>query len=266
MTKTRRFVEVPSRPSSILSSISSSYRFPSITYVLVCLYHVRPGCNTNNTNGSARGASSSYDRDRRRSAGTTLRHPAHQAQAERRAARWSTCVNLVRSYERTSISVPGNTVVDQDVARPKGKRSRGGLNFFKFAETVEEGAWDDEQAKRDLEVRQTHTARRSPLTICACLCRTAWPPSPASRARKASGAPRSRGDCPPRSPRPPRWARPPRRRPPRRRPPRNARARTRRRASTRSSSARCRRRTRRFGGACPRPRASLCFVVVDLAD
>ncbi|KZT67116.1 hypothetical protein DAEQUDRAFT_746297 [Daedalea quercina L-15889] len=42
-------------------------------------------------------------------------------------------------------------LVNQDVPRPKGKRSRAGLNFFKFAETVEQGAWEDEQAKRDLE-------------------------------------------------------------------------------------------------------------------
>ncbi|KAH9922612.1 uncharacterized protein B0H18DRAFT_1017058 [Fomitopsis serialis] len=52
-------------------------------------------------------------------------------------------------------------LVDQDVARPKGKRSRAGLNFFKFAETVEQGAWDDEQAKKDLETRLAALARES---------------------------------------------------------------------------------------------------------
>ena len=38
----------------------------------------------------------------------------------------------------------------------KRKKSRGhneDLNVFQFAETVEEGAWDDEKQKKDLEVR-----------------------------------------------------------------------------------------------------------------
>ncbi|OBZ71306.1 hypothetical protein A0H81_08576 [Grifola frondosa] len=38
-------------------------------------------------------------------------------------------------------------------SRPRRKKSRGGLNVFRFVETVEQGAWDDEQKKRDLEVR-----------------------------------------------------------------------------------------------------------------
>ncbi|KAH9829691.1 uncharacterized protein C8Q71DRAFT_789558 [Rhodofomes roseus] len=52
-------------------------------------------------------------------------------------------------------------LVDREVARPKGKRSRAGLNFFKFAETVEQGAWDDEQTKKDLEARLAALARES---------------------------------------------------------------------------------------------------------
>ncbi|EPT00311.1 hypothetical protein FOMPIDRAFT_1060482 [Fomitopsis schrenkii] len=52
-------------------------------------------------------------------------------------------------------------LVNQEVARPQGKRSRSGLNFFKFAETVEQGAWDDEQAKKDLENRLAALARES---------------------------------------------------------------------------------------------------------
>ncbi|KZT12156.1 uncharacterized protein LAESUDRAFT_720131 [Laetiporus sulphureus 93-53] len=51
-------------------------------------------------------------------------------------------------------------VVDQEL-RPRRKRSRGTLNFFKFAETVEQGAWDDNQKKKDLETRLTILARQS---------------------------------------------------------------------------------------------------------
>ncbi|TFY56650.1 hypothetical protein EVJ58_g7507 [Rhodofomes roseus] len=44
---------------------------------------------------------------------------------------------------------------------PQGQASRAGLNFFKFAETVEQGAWDDEQTKKDLEARLAALARES---------------------------------------------------------------------------------------------------------
>lgn len=64
--------------------------------------------------------------------------------------------------EHPLTSLCGCAVVNQDVARPKGKRSRSGLNFFKFAETVEQGAWDDEQAKWDLEVRLADSLRHPP--------------------------------------------------------------------------------------------------------
>lgn len=75
-------------------------------------------------------------------------------------------------------------MVDQDVARPKGKRSRGGLNFFKFAETVEEGAWDDEQVKKDLEVCDTDMTFCSSHTTLV----TAFPgPSSGARPRVARG-------------------------------------------------------------------------------
>lgn len=40
-------------------------------------------------------------------------------------------------------------VVDSRLRR---KKSRSALNVFQFAETVEPGAWDDEQKKKDLEV------------------------------------------------------------------------------------------------------------------
>ncbi|KIP02721.1 hypothetical protein PHLGIDRAFT_130582 [Phlebiopsis gigantea 11061_1 CR5-6] len=46
----------------------------------------------------------------------------------------------------------------------KRKKSRGhteGLNVFQFAETVEEGAWDDEKQKKDLETRISTLARTS---------------------------------------------------------------------------------------------------------
>ncbi|OCH91098.1 hypothetical protein OBBRIDRAFT_792609 [Obba rivulosa] len=37
--------------------------------------------------------------------------------------------------------------------RSRRKRSRGVLNIFKFAETVEPGAWEDEEKKKELETR-----------------------------------------------------------------------------------------------------------------
>lgn len=43
------------------------------------------------------------------------------------------------------------SVVDPE-AVPRRKRSRGALNFFKFAATVEQNAWDDEKQKKDLQV------------------------------------------------------------------------------------------------------------------
>lgn len=49
-------------------------------------------------------------------------------------------------------------VVDPE-AVPSRKRSRGALNFFKFAETVEQNAWDDEKQKRDLEAGQLFALR-----------------------------------------------------------------------------------------------------------
>lgn len=68
-------------------------------------------------------------------------------------------------------------VVNQEVARPQGKRSRSGLNFFKFAETVEQGAWDDEQAKKDLEVRLTAKPRHP----SNCASTTESPSCPGAR-------------------------------------------------------------------------------------
>ncbi|KAH8085948.1 hypothetical protein BXZ70DRAFT_1067833 [Cristinia sonorae] len=44
-------------------------------------------------------------------------------------------------------------------AKARRKRSKGALNVFKFAETVEESAWDDEQQKRDIEARISSLAR-----------------------------------------------------------------------------------------------------------
>jgi len=41
------------------------------------------------------------------------------------------------------------------------KRSRGALNFFKFAATVEQDAWDDEKQQKDLEARLADLARET---------------------------------------------------------------------------------------------------------
>ncbi|CAL1713507.1 unnamed protein product [Somion occarium] len=49
-------------------------------------------------------------------------------------------------------------VVDQG---PRKKRSKAGLNVFRFAETVEVEAWEDERKKKDLEERITALARES---------------------------------------------------------------------------------------------------------
>ena len=38
------------------------------------------------------------------------------------------------------------------VDRPRRKKSKGTLNVFQFAETVEPGAWDDERQRQELEV------------------------------------------------------------------------------------------------------------------
>ncbi|KAI0770389.1 hypothetical protein C8Q74DRAFT_1275190 [Fomes fomentarius] len=46
-------------------------------------------------------------------------------------------------------------------AAPSKKRSRGGLNVFKYAGTVEEAAWNDEQQKRALQKRLAGLARDS---------------------------------------------------------------------------------------------------------
>ncbi|PSS37029.1 hypothetical protein PHLCEN_2v1068 [Hermanssonia centrifuga] len=48
------------------------------------------------------------------------------------------------------------TVVE---SRPRRKKSKGGLNVFQFAETVEHSAWDDERQKQDLESRISTLAR-----------------------------------------------------------------------------------------------------------
>ncbi|THG97934.1 hypothetical protein EW026_g4175 [Hermanssonia centrifuga] len=44
-------------------------------------------------------------------------------------------------------------------SRPRRKKSKGGLNVFQFAETVEHSAWDDERQKQDLESRISTLAR-----------------------------------------------------------------------------------------------------------
>ncbi|KAH9891997.1 hypothetical protein C8Q73DRAFT_763543 [Cubamyces lactineus] len=44
---------------------------------------------------------------------------------------------------------------------PRRKRSRGGLNVFQYAGTVEQAAWDDEQQKKELERRLAGLARDS---------------------------------------------------------------------------------------------------------
>lgn len=48
-------------------------------------------------------------------------------------------------------------------AKARRKRSKGALNVFQFAETVEAGAWDDEQQKRDIEVRCQVALRFKPF-------------------------------------------------------------------------------------------------------
>ncbi|KAI0373829.1 hypothetical protein BV20DRAFT_1049746 [Pilatotrama ljubarskyi] len=44
---------------------------------------------------------------------------------------------------------------------PRRKRSRGGLNVFQYAGTVEQAAWNDEQQKKELEKRFAGLARES---------------------------------------------------------------------------------------------------------
>ncbi|KAI0351434.1 hypothetical protein OH77DRAFT_1411178 [Trametes cingulata] len=44
---------------------------------------------------------------------------------------------------------------------PRRKRSRGGLNVFQYAGTVEQAAWNDEQQKKELEKRLAGLARES---------------------------------------------------------------------------------------------------------
>ncbi|KAH9950616.1 hypothetical protein B0H21DRAFT_819076 [Amylocystis lapponica] len=46
-------------------------------------------------------------------------------------------------------------------SRPRRKKSRGTMNVFQFAETVEQAAWDDEQQKKDLQTRLSSLARES---------------------------------------------------------------------------------------------------------
>ncbi|KAI8971149.1 hypothetical protein BD414DRAFT_426682 [Trametes punicea] len=44
---------------------------------------------------------------------------------------------------------------------PRRKRSKGGLNVFQYAGTVEQAAWNDEQQKKELEKRLAGLARES---------------------------------------------------------------------------------------------------------
>lgn len=41
----------------------------------------------------------------------------------------------------------------------KRKKSKGGMNVFQFAETVEEDAWEDEKQKQDLQVSSMRYVR-----------------------------------------------------------------------------------------------------------
>jgi hypothetical protein len=43
-------------------------------------------------------------------------------------------------------------VVDANSRSRRRKTNRSALDVFQFAETVEQGAWDDEKLKRDLQV------------------------------------------------------------------------------------------------------------------
>jgi len=70
--------------------------------------------------------------------------------------------------------------------KARRKRSKGALNVFQFAETVEEGAWDDEQRKKDIEARISTLAREgqkisSPST-------NSQPPESTSLATSASAS------------------------------------------------------------------------------
>ena len=55
---------------------------------------------------------------------------------------------------RVSLTASYIAVVESRTRRKKTKGGdAAGMNVFQFAETVEQGAWDDEKQKQDLEVR-----------------------------------------------------------------------------------------------------------------
>ncbi|TCD62096.1 hypothetical protein EIP91_007471 [Steccherinum ochraceum] len=75
--------------------------------------------------------------------------------------------NLRQSYtllriKRKRNEEPLDALVVEGKARRK--RSKGTLNVFQFAETVEEGAWNDEQRKKDIEARISSLARENKKT------------------------------------------------------------------------------------------------------
>lgn len=53
-------------------------------------------------------------------------------------------------YTSTHDGLGATAVMD---SAPRRKRSKGGLNIFQYAGTVEQAAWNDEQQKKALEVR-----------------------------------------------------------------------------------------------------------------
>ena len=75
-----------------------------------------------------------------------------ESSANATRSRWTRSVSTHICLKTTSVlTASSHAVVD---AAPSRKKSRGGLNVFQYAGTVEEAAWNDEQQKKALEVRE----------------------------------------------------------------------------------------------------------------
>ncbi|KAI0629842.1 hypothetical protein C8Q77DRAFT_1138916 [Trametes polyzona] len=88
---------------------------------------------------------------------------------------------------------------------PRRKRSRGGLNVFQYAGTVEQTAWNDEQQKKELEKRiaglaRETTQKRPDATDESAPAAAPAPPPPPAQPPAAAAVPSSSASAKPQPP------------------------------------------------------------------
>ncbi|THH19835.1 hypothetical protein EUX98_g8696 [Antrodiella citrinella] len=94
-------------------------------------------------------------------------------------------LTLIRIKRKRTEEPLDALVIDSKARR---KRSKGALNVFQFVETVEEGAWDDEQRKKDIEDRISSLAREKQKVSTSPMLSSQPPESAASVAPSASAS------------------------------------------------------------------------------